>query len=73
MPRIRSSLIDAEILSWDWESYTHPPPVRQAREKSVKPLASTLGRLLQRDFSTAIQRALSEAIQAALVEEYLEG
>ena len=62
-----------EILSWDWESYTHPPPVRQAREKSVKPLASTLGRLLQRDFSTAIQRALSEAIQAPLAEEYLEG
>ena len=70
-----------EILEWgDWETFVYQPPARPSetitllqREKSssssTQPLATTLGRLLQRDFSTAIQQALREAIQSALVEE----
>ena len=68
-----------EILEWgDWETFVYQPPARPSetitvREKSssssTQPLATTLGRLLQRDFSTAIQHALREAIQSALVEE----
>ena len=72
-----------EILEWgDWETFVYQPPARPqqhpsetitVREKSssssTQPLATTLGRLLQRDFSTAIQQALREAIQSALVEE----
>ena len=67
-----------EVLSWDWESYTHPRTVRQAleqREKAVKPLAVTLTRLLQQNaHAIGLQRALSDAIQAALlVENNFEG
>ena len=74
-----------EILEWgDWETFVYQPPARPSetitllqREKSssssTQPLATTLGRLLQRDFSTAIQQAMREAIQAALTEDNFEG
>ena len=73
-----------EILNWgDWETFVYEPPARpqqhpsetitvqekSSSSSSTRPLASTLGRLLQRDLSTAIQRALSEAIEAALAED----
>ena len=80
--RLEAKRMDAfidEILEWgDWETFVYQPPARPSetitvREKSssssTQPLATTLGRLLQRDFSTAIQQALREAIQSALVEE----
>ena len=70
------------ILEWgDWETFVYQPPAAEqhpsetitVREKSssssTQPLATTLGRLLQRDFSSAIQQAMREAIQAALTEE----
>ena len=70
------------LLEWGWETFVYQPPAAEqhpsetiitVREKSssssTQPLATTLGRLLQRDFSTAIQHALREAIQSALVEE----
>ena len=63
-----------EVLSWDWESYTPPPPVRQVPEAAVKPLTVTLTRLLKQNaHAIGLQRALSEAIQAALAEDNNEG
>ena len=65
-----------EVLSWNWESYTHPPPVSPhsaVPEAAVKPLTVTLTRLLKQNaHAIGLQRALSEAIQAALAEDNFE-
>ena len=63
-----------EILSWDWESYSPPPPVRQVPEAAVKPLTVTLTRLLKQNaHAIGLQHALGEALLAALAEDNFEG
>ena len=61
-----------EILSWAWETYTHPrqAPHSAVPAAAVKPLTVTLIRRLQQNaHAIGLQRALSDAIQAALAED----